>query len=602
MNEEITTIKKKKWYKRKLFYVLAVIGLLIAFIVYGQIKKANQPPSYETIKVEKGTISQTVDATGNVESANELDLRFESSGRIGHIYKQTGDKVKSGNLLVDLELGSLNASVAQASAGVRKAQADLDKQLAGNTGEYIASMQAKLDKANADLDQIKASSASAVSNAEATLQDAENNLELAEGGENSQIVQDAYDDMVALLSSVQNTLSEALVEADNILGIDNTYVNDSFQNDLSNMEPSKKATAESDYRSARIAKNNADVSINAVSLGSSHDLIDKAADDAEDALVSIKNMLFSVSAMLDKTTAVGNITETSLGTMKADIQTARSGVSVDYASLINQKQAVVSAGSSYNSYKIAYDKVAADLINTKSKATADIAAYEALVHQAEANFNDADNPPREVDVASYRASLSSAYASLSQAVANRNKSRIIAPLDGLIGKINGKVGEFVSSQDTVVKLVSPHFEIKVDIPETDIIKLTLDDEAIIKLDAYGDEVEFLGKVTEIEKGETIIQDVVYYTVTVSMEENDEYEVLNGMTADVMFYTEEKEDVLYISQRSVRTNDEGDKFVRVLEGREVKDVIVKTGLRGDGGVVEILEGLSEGQEVVVSVLE
>ncbi|MBU0596835.1 hypothetical protein KKA94_01600, partial [Patescibacteria group bacterium] len=218
MNEEITTIKKKKWYKRKLFYVLAVVGLLIASIVYGQIKKANQPPSYETIKVEKGIISQTVDATGNVESANELDLRFESSGRIGHIYKQTGDKVKSGNLLVDLELGSLNASVAQASAGVRKAQADLDKQLAGNTGEYIASMQAKLDKANADLDQIKASSASAVSNAEATLQDAENNLELAEGGENSQIVQDAYDDMVALLSSVQNTLSEALVEADNILG------------------------------------------------------------------------------------------------------------------------------------------------------------------------------------------------------------------------------------------------------------------------------------------------------------------------------------------------------------------------------------------------
>jgi len=57
----------------------------------------------------------------------------------------------------------------------------------------------------------------------------ENNLKLAQGGESSQIVDDAYENMTAFLQSTQNNLTSALTKADNILGIDNTYVNDKFE-------------------------------------------------------------------------------------------------------------------------------------------------------------------------------------------------------------------------------------------------------------------------------------------------------------------------------------------------------------------------------------
>jgi multidrug efflux pump subunit AcrA (membrane-fusion protein) len=72
-----------------------------------------------------------------------------------------------------------------------------------------------------------------------------------------------------------------------------------------------------------------------------------------------------------------------------------------------------------------------------------------------------------------------------------------------------------------------------------------------------------------------------------------------MTANVVFYTEERTNVLMVPLRVVRTNADGTKYVRVLENGQIKETTVKTGLRGDGGLVEILEGLQEGQEVIVT---
>ena len=228
-----------KWYKSKWVYFVLIVCFVIGGVVYGQSKK-NKAVQYETAKVVRGDIKQTVDATGNVESANELDLKFATGGRLAKINKPAGAEVKAGEILAQLEIGDLNASVAQASAGVAKAQADLNKILAGDTPEYKASLEAALNQAKANLDQIKASSDNSVHVAESALETAQNNLKFAEGGENSQIVQDAYEDMVSLLQAIQNILVSSLTEADNILGVDNTLVNNEFESSLSNLDLNKK--------------------------------------------------------------------------------------------------------------------------------------------------------------------------------------------------------------------------------------------------------------------------------------------------------------------------------------------------------------------------
>jgi len=589
--------KKKPFWKRFWFYTALILFLIISSIAFAKYRASQKPLEYETVKVEKGTLVQTVDATGNVNSANELDLRFEMNGTIKTIYKNTNAEVKKGDVIAELSAGDLDASVARASAQVTKAKADLNKQLAGDTTAYLSGLEAQLAKAKADLSQIEATNSKVVSNAESDLKNAENNLKLSEGGEQSQIVQDVYQDLKSLLFTIQDGISSGLTEADNILGMDNKLVNDEFETYLGIINVQTKSTAENKYQSAKNAKTSLDSAITNLIANSTQTTLDATANQASSALLSMKDLLISVSTLLDSTLPVGNLSITELSTYKTDIQTERTNISTQYTNLINQIQAVNTAKNSYTTYKIAYDKALIELTNIQRKADADKLAYEALVRQAEANYNDAKNPPREVDVATYRAMLLSAQADLQQAISNRNKAKLVAPTDGVIGKMERKIGEYVSSQDSVAKLLSPHFEVKVDIPETDITKITLGDTVTVTLDAFGEDVKFEAKVDEIEKGETIIQDVVYYTVTVTLADTKEYEILNGMTADAIFYTAKKEDVLFIPQRVVRSEG-ANKFVRVLENTISKDVPVTLGLRGDGGMVEIITGLNEGQDVII----
>ncbi|KKQ28238.1 MAG: Efflux transporter, RND family, MFP subunit [Candidatus Magasanikbacteria bacterium GW2011_GWC2_37_14] len=552
MEQEIIS-KKKKWYKKKTFYIILVAVLLVGGFVYSKISSSNKTPQYETVKVVKGTLVQTVDATGSVESANDLSLRFEASGRLARLYKKVNDSVKKGEVLAELDLSEHNASVAQASASLSRAEADLDKQLAGNTPDYLANLQASLTKAEADLIQAQG---------------------LTPGVETSKLVEKAYEDMLVSLQVVQNTLASSLTTTDNILGIDNVLANDSFEKILSNLDDTALASAESNYRLAKISKTNFDVLVNSLNKSSDHLKIDNAVIKSKDALQDMKSLLFAIANMLDKTAPIGTLTQTSLDTLKTGIQTARTSVVNKYSEILTYNQAIDTARNSYNAYLAAVDK-------------------------AQASLNDAQNPPREVDVAAYRAAVNSAEAGLSQAVANRNKARIVAPVVGMIGKIVPQVGEYVSAQGEVINLVSQHFEVKVDIPETDIIKIKNGDVAEIKLDAYGDDLKFSGLVTQIEKGQTVIQDVVYYRVTISLEDNQNKQILSGMTANVVFSTEKKDGILFLPQRAVRTNEDGSKYVRILENKVLKELNIKTGLRGDGGLVEITEGLSEDQEVVVS---
>lgn len=541
----LTSIPRtKKWYQKKWIYFVGFFLLLIGGAVFAYSRNTVKESVYEIVPVERGVLTQTVDASGNIQSADELDLRFESSGRISHVYAQVNQQIKKGELLADLDLGELNARIEQSSASLVQAQANLL--------------------------QIKATTADSIANAEATLQKAELNLKLSEGGTDSQIIRDVYNDAVALIFATQATISEALTESDNIIGVDNGLANDAYQSSLSVQSPTTLDTAKTRYVRASEDLSTLNLKVNTLSVSSMKDDIDNALSLTEKSLNSTKELLFYVSEVLNFTSP-GILSASDLNTLKSTISAQRTAVNTKYTSLISQRQAILNAKNSYATYTIAYEQAKQNLENARNKAVADVAAYEA--------------------------SINASRASLSVSAATRNKSRIIAPIGGTVAKVAFKPGEFVTSQDVIIKLVSPRFEVKVDIPETDIIKISTGVSTTVTLDAFGSDIKFTGVVTQIESGETVIQDVVYYKVTVVLEDNPGFQVLNGMTADVVFYTEKKDAVLSIPQRAIRTEN-NKKLVRVLENGQPKDVEVVTGLRGDDGLIEIVSGLEEGQEVVV----
>ncbi len=181
------------------------------------------------------------------------------------------------------------------------------------------------------------------------------------------------------------------------------------------------------------------------------------------------------------------------------------------------------------------------------------------------------------------------------------KTTLYAPIDGVVIKKYVDVGELTSMTSPVATIMGEGgFEIKAEIPESDIAKVKVGQRAKVTLDAFSSDEIFEVEVSEVEPAATVIQDVVYYEVTFNILTSDD-RFRAGMSADMDIATAEKNDVLAIPGQAIKSED-GQKYVEIVvinenEEKETKKVDVKTGLRGDDGMVEIISGLKEGEEVV-----
>ena len=161
----------------------------------------------------------------------------------------------------------------------------------------------------------------------------------------------------------------------------------------------------------------------------------------------------------------------------------------------------------------------------------------------------------------------------------------------------------------MIQMVSPHYEIEVDVPETDIAKVSLNNQVSYTLDAFGDNYKFQGKIFSIDPKSTEIQDVVYYKVKIAINDKDvtnnsaNKQIKPGMTANVIINTDAKDlfkSVIHVPLRAVLTKTDGSKYVRVLKNNQAVTTTVQLGSRVDNGRIVIKQGLKLGEEIVLSV--
>ena len=122
----------------------------------------------------------------------------------------------------------------------------------------------------------------------------------------------------------------------------------------------------------------------------------------------------------------------------------------------------------------------------------------------------------------------------------------------------------------------------------------------ITYDAFGSDRMFKGKVTQVNPSSTLISGVVNYKVTASID--DTKNLRPGMTANMTINVQEKDHVLAVPLRAIIIDSAtGKKTIRIVTNTKTKaykEVPVTTGLEGDGGIVEVTSGISEGDEFVV----
>ena len=172
------------------------------------------------------------------------------------------------------------------------------------------------------------------------------------------------------------------------------------------------------------------------------------------------------------------------------------------------------------------------------------------------------------------------------------------PLSGTVTAVEADVGEIVPSGTPVITVQSlgPH-EVVADVPESDVVKLEKGQAADVSLDAYGEKVRFPATVADIGPAAKLVEGVPTFRVTFELS-TDDARVKPGMTATITVRAAERRDALVLPQR-VFVHRDDKTFVRVLrESRQTEEREVTTGLTGSDGMVEIIEGLTEGEQVVV----
>lgn len=115
--------------KKKILIGVAAVAI-VAGGVYAFLQKQEAPfeVSYETAKVEKATIGNSVTATGTIEAVTSVEVGTQVSGIIDKIYVDYNSVVKKGQVIAELDKTNLISELKSATSQLESAKSDLSYQ------------------------------------------------------------------------------------------------------------------------------------------------------------------------------------------------------------------------------------------------------------------------------------------------------------------------------------------------------------------------------------------------------------------------------------------------------------------------------------------
>jgi HlyD family secretion protein len=341
-----------------------------------------------------------------------------------------------------------------------------------------------------------------------------------------------------------------------------------------------------------------------------------------------------VSALTTAENAI-NTARASLTTFQADLERAnaeRNNAEIELKRAATLLEENIGSRQNFDAAKMRFES-----------ATASVNAAKARVDQAQVQVKDA-----EIRVGQAKTAIEAAKAREAQQRANLaqqsdllRKTTKYATIDGVVGGPIVQVGTFAlaSFSSTQLMLIADMSTINVDVnvDETDISNVKLDQKAKVKVDALG-ETEIEGKVIEIAQtaktrtGQTIAQtstsgsqeakDFKVVIRLVNMSEDVRNRLRPGMSATATISTDRRENVIVVPLQALVERDPDQiktgsgaapkptpqnqnqnpkdkkpvKGVFAIQNNKTVFTAVETGITGDNDI-EIKSGLNEGQEIV-----
>ena len=251
-----------------------------------------------------------------------------------------------------------------------------------------------------------------------------------------------------------------------------------------------------------------------------------------------------------------------------------------------------------------------------------LANYETT--KANLESADASISSAEQNVKAAEFSIKGAEASLNELQTSLQRTTILAPVDGIVSRLNVELGERVvgtiQMAGTEMMRVANFstMEAQVEVSENDILKVSVGDSVEIEVDAYVDRV-FYGRITEIansaanvmQVGGSLASDQVTNFIVKARINPSSYEDLivpdklfplrPGMSAAVDIITNIQKDIPTLPIQAVTTREdkesgEFNEMVFLYKDGIAEMTQVKTGIQDDR-YIQIRDGLESGQEVI-----
>jgi multidrug efflux pump subunit AcrA (membrane-fusion protein) len=633
--------------KIKNYLILAVLVLIAGGVgVYAWVINGQNAPQYQPFEVKKVQLSQSVTATGYLQPATSVDLAFHTSGEVDKVLVDVGQRVKTGDVLASLVNSSQKATLAQNKGILAQAQANLNLKLASAPDQDIAVAKAAVKSAAAseqksevsyqnaitDLNNTQKTVAADTQTAQIDLQTAQLNLQKVMVN-SATATQQSASSLTNANQSLKTAMGDLLVASkgllqnvDKIFGLQGLPLSTVSQPNISTAG-NQYFDAQNFYTQNLQTYQQLQSQFDALSANPSNDDLMALSSGISDFIHVMNDGVLALSTILDRTYTTASFSYSDLVTLRTQITTA--GGSFDAAAAVYDaaKQAMDSAviaqsgtGSSspldiqsaqlqVTQQQQNLDKVTVNgqtEISAKQMAVqsaqADMKIAQSSVDQANAQLDKLLASPRAVDVAPYQAQVKQAKAQVDKAQSDYDDTMVTAPFDGIITSKNINPGDqFLAAgglpgSPALQIIDDSQFHIDVNVPETQIARISNDSKVSVTFDALGTDTVFDGKILLIEPASTQVQDVIYYIVKVALTKNDP-RLKSGMSANVTIGSENVSNVLAIPEKAITLDPNNNKTV--MTGPD-KSVTIQTGAKGNDGMIEVVSGLNEGDTIFVPV--
>lgn len=203
--------------------------------------------------------------------------------------------------------------------------------------------------------------------------------------------------------------------------------------------------------------------------------------------------------------------------------------------------------------------------------------------------------PDARNVEKMRNQVVSAEAAVNTAREKLKGATLVAPFDGVAGSVGINVGEQVGASTVILSLLDPQaLRIDMNVAESDVSSLRRGQTASVTFDALSGQT-FQARVDSISPSAKMQQGVVNYPVALTLDRASG--IKEGMTATAQIVTQQKDNILLVPNRAIRTQGRTRTAQVLLPNGTTETQTIQTGMSGDQ-TTEVTSGLQEGDRVVI----